>query len=81
MRRASGNKICNPDQIPGEVVAARAAKEKGYAWRPDPGVTGSVSKSRRASLGGSPKAKSKTRNILSADDDDWIEDDGPRPAH
>ena len=81
MRRASGNKICNPDQIPGEVVAARAAKEKGYAWRPDPGVTGSVSKSRRASLGGSPKAKSKTRNILSAYDDDWIEDDGPRPAH
>ncbi len=86
MRRASGNKICNPDQIPGDVVAARVAKERGYAWRPDPGITGSVGKSsgdktRRASLNGGPKKKSKMRNILSADDDDWIEDDGPRPAH
>jgi hypothetical protein len=80
MRRASGNKICNPDQIPGDVVAARVAKERGYAWRPDSGVTGSV-KSRRASLNGAPKSKSKTRNILSADDDDWIEDEGPRPGH
>ncbi|RKE68297.1 hypothetical protein DFP91_4672 [Pseudorhodoplanes sinuspersici] len=81
MRRASGHKICNPDQIPGDVVAARVAKERGYAWRPDPGVTGSVGKTRRASLNGGPKKKSKVRNILSADDDDWIEDDGPRPAH
>ena len=80
MRRASGNKICNPDQIPGEVVAARVAKQRGYAWRPDPGITGSVSKTRRSSLNGGPKKKSNTRNILS-DDDDWIEDDGPRPAH
>jgi len=79
MRRASGHKICNPDQIPGDVVAARVAKERGYAWRPDPGVTGSVSKTRRASLNGAPKKK--VRNILSADDDDWIEDDGPRPAN
>lgn len=81
MRRASGNRICNPDQIPGDVVAARVAKERGYAWRPDSGVTGSVSKTRRASLGGSPRTKSKVRNILSSDDDDWIEDDGPRSAH
>lgn len=82
MRRASGRRICNPDQIPGDVVAERVAKQRGYAWRPDSGVTGSVSKTtRRASLNGSPKAKSGRRNILSADDDDWIEDDGPRPAH
>ena len=86
MRRASGNKICNPDQIPGDVVAARVAKERGYAWRPDSGVTGSVStssrdRSRRASLNGGPKTKSKVRNILSADDEDWVEDEGPRQAH
>jgi hypothetical protein len=81
MRRASGHKICNPDQIPGDVVAARVAKERGYAWRPDPGVTGSVNKTRRASLSGGPKTKSKVRNILSADDDDWIEDEGPRPGN
>lgn len=81
MRRASGHKICNPDQIPGDVVAARVAKERGYAWRPDSGVTGSVGKTRRASLNGGPKKKSKVRNILSADDDDWIEDEGPRPVH
>ncbi len=85
MRRSSGHKICNPDQIPGEVVAARAARERGYAYRPEPGVTGSIGasavKGRTASLNGKsakPKARSKTRNIL--EDDDWVEDDGPRPA-
>lgn len=82
MRRRSANRICNPDSIPGEVVAARAARERGYAWRPDPGFTGSIGKpgvkSRNAALSGKPKTKPKTRrNIL--DDDDWIEDDGPRP--
>jgi hypothetical protein len=79
MRRSSGHKICNPDQISGEVVAARAAKERGYAWRPDNGVTGSIGKGRNAALKSKPvktKTKSKVRNIL--DDDDWVEDDGPR---
>lgn len=83
MRRRSGNRICNPDQIAGEVVAARVARERGYAWRPSPDVTGSIGKPgvkpRNAALAGKPKAKAKPkRNIL--DDDDWIEDDGPRPA-
>jgi hypothetical protein len=81
MRRASGHRICNPDQIPGDVVAARVARERGYAWRPEPGVTGSIgrsaAKSRTATLGSKPKPKGK-RNIH--DDDDWVEDDGPRPA-
>jgi hypothetical protein len=85
MRRGSGHKICNPDQIPGDVVAARVAKERGYAFRPDPVATGSIGKSnsRTASLSGKSakaKPKSKVRNILAADDDDWIEDDGPRPS-
>lgn len=88
MRRSSGHRICNPDQISGEVVAARAAKERGYAWRPEPSVTGSIGKNsakgRTAALNGNSakakaksKAKSNVRNIH--DDDDWIEDDGPRP--
>jgi hypothetical protein len=87
MRRRSGHRICNPDQIPGEVVASRVARERGYAWRPDPSVTGSIGKagvkagvkSRKAALGGKAKSVGKAkakRNIL--DDDDWIEDDGPR---
>jgi hypothetical protein len=85
MRRASGSRICNPDQIPGDVVAARVQRERGYASRPEPGSTGSIGRpggtSRNASLGGRPKTVAKPkgkRNIL--DDDDWIEDDGPRPA-
>jgi hypothetical protein len=82
MRRRSANRICNPDAIAGEVVAAKAARDRGYAFRPEPGFTGSVGrngvKSRSASLKGTPKVKAKTRrNIL--DDDDWIEDEGPRP--
>ncbi len=84
MRRGSGHKICNPDQIAGEVVAARVAKDRGYAWRPEAGATGSVAKGRTASLGGKSiskaKPKSKVRNILADDDDDWVEDDGPRPS-
>ncbi|MFN3350146.1 MAG: extensin family protein [Pseudorhodoplanes sp.] len=86
MRRRSGNRICNPDQISGEVVAARVARERGHAWQSPSGVTGSIGRSQaksraaqNASLGGRPKANAKAkRNIL--DDDDWIEDDGPRPA-
>jgi hypothetical protein len=82
MRRASGYKICNPDQIPGDVVAARAARERGYVLRTEPAATGTLGpysgKGRTASLKSRPaKPKSKTRNIL--DDDDWIEDEGPRP--
>jgi hypothetical protein len=80
MRRRSAGRICNPDAIAGEVVAARAARDRGYAWRSDPATTGSIgragAKSRNAALS-KPKIKAKTkRNIL--DDDDWIEDEGPR---
>lgn len=84
MRRRSANRICNPDQIPGEVVAAKAARERGYALRSEPGATGSVARTEarsRAALNGRPKAAAKLkakRNIL--DDDDWVEDDGPRPS-
>ncbi|MGE3993479.1 extensin family protein, partial [Pseudorhodoplanes sp.] len=80
MRRRSAYRVCNPDSVPGDVVAERVARERGYAWRPDAGVTGSIRKAvakRKAALNGRSKVKPPTRNIL--DDDDWIEDDGPRP--
>jgi len=80
MRRASGNAICNPDAIPGDVVAARVAKEFGYAWkRNDLNVTGSIGKS--AAVKEKPKPKSKLKKFFrpEEDDDDWVEDEGPRP--
>jgi hypothetical protein len=81
MRRASGNSVCNPDAIPGDVVAARVAKEFGYAWkRNDPNVTGSIS----AALKDKPKSKPKTKLkkfFAPEEDDDWVEDDGPRPRN
>jgi hypothetical protein len=84
MRRASGNRICNPNAVDGEVIASRVARERGYALRPDSsGVTGSIGRS-RAALKTQPraaKAKARVRNILADDDDDWIEDEGPRPSH
>jgi hypothetical protein len=64
MRRGSGRAICNPDAVPGELVAARAAR-KGYARRGDPTVTGSIT---------SYASKADERSS----DDDWIEHDGPR---
>lgn len=47
MRRASGRVICQPDAIPGEVVAARArANGNMYARRGDRLITGSIGKAK-----------------------------------
>jgi hypothetical protein len=48
MRRASGQRICEPSAIPGEVAAARAgahfaAQRYGNSYA-DPGVTGSIAR-------------------------------------
>jgi hypothetical protein len=95
MRRASGRRICQPGAVDGEVVAARARKGPMFASRPfeappsrnydpppvepgndpfawrgdrrDPATTGSVASR--------PGAKNPT-----ADDLDWVEEPGPRPA-
>jgi hypothetical protein len=83
MRRRSANRICNPDQVSGDAIAAKVARERGQAWRPVPAATGSFGRAgenSRSALNGRPKTAAKARskrNIL--DDDDWIEDDGPRP--
>ena len=82
MRRPSGRVVCNPDPISGDVVAARAAKERGlYARRGDPAFTGSIGNARKAETK-KPAAKSILRKFQvpeEDDEDDWIEDDGPRP--
>lgn len=41
MRRSSGRRICQPEAIPGEVVAARAGG-RNFARRGDPAFTGSI---------------------------------------
>jgi hypothetical protein len=67
MRRSGGHQICSPAAVSGEVAAARAAQQKGYARRPDPaGITGSI--------GG----KRKLADTANADDDHrWVETEVP----
>jgi hypothetical protein len=80
MRRDSGRTICNPDAVPGEVIAARAAQERGYALQSQPGVTGSVGRTKTADGKSKAAKKPKLKKFFAPeeDDDDWIEDDGPR---
>jgi hypothetical protein len=66
MRRASRRQICQPAAIPGEVAAARATQQKGYARRADPATTGSVG------------AKRKLADAPYEDDDhQWVDADAP----
>jgi hypothetical protein len=70
MRRSSGRRICEPGPVSGDEVAARAARRNGnYARHGDPTVTGSL---------GSRRSRVPARHAVPGDDD-WIEDDGPRP--
>jgi hypothetical protein len=63
MRRPSGHRICNPDAVSGDEVAARAA-QRGYVRQGgDRAVTGSVG----------PRGRPSRQTIQ--DEDDWIEDD------
>ena len=49
MRRSSRRNICQPAAMPGEVAAAKAAQQKGYARRgADPATTGSIRKPKLA---------------------------------
>jgi hypothetical protein len=66
MRRSGGHQICSPAAMSGEVAAARAAQQKGYARGPDAnGITGST--------GG--KRKPDTANV--DDDHRWVETEMP----
>jgi hypothetical protein len=95
MRRPSGRRICEPGAIEGELIAARArrnpalaarhavpptrrydppfdGRDDPFAWRGDarrgdPATTGSIDPRR-------PLARNPAE-----DDNDWVEDPGPRP--
>ena len=60
MRRASGRRVCNPDAVSGDVVAARATQRR-YARQDERGVTGAL-----------PRRQPQSQFTQ---EDDWIEDD------
>jgi hypothetical protein len=95
MRRVSGRRICQPGAVDGEQVAARARQSPRYAaqsfeppptrrydpppydrrddpfaWRGD---------ARRGDVTGSVVARRPSVNPA-AEDNDWVEEPGPRPA-
>jgi hypothetical protein len=65
MRRSSGSSLCQPESISGDVIAARAARERGY--RPSRNATPYT---------GTVSARDGRRaGRIIADDDDWVEDE------
>ena len=62
MRRPSGHRICNPDAVSGEEIAARAAQRR-YARQDERGVTGTLTPRRQP------------QRQIRPDEDDWVEDD------
>jgi hypothetical protein len=66
MRRPSGGRVCNPDAISGDLVAARAAQRR-YGRPADRAVTGSVG------------ARGRSSSYTVQDEHDWIEDDPNQP--
>jgi len=95
MRRASGRRICQPGAVDGDLVAARARKNPVYAarrveppptrhydpptnsrddpfaWRGD---------ARRGDVTGSVAARRPGSRNPVDEDNDWVEEHGPRPA-
>jgi hypothetical protein len=95
MRRASGRRICQPGAVDGDLVAARARQNPVYASRhyeppptrhydPPPADSGSDPFAwrgdRRDLSTGSIAAQRPAQKNAVADDFDWVEDPGPRPA-
>ena len=95
MRRGSGRRICQPGAVDGDLVAARArqnpayasrqveppptrhydpptdAREDPFAWRGD---------ARRGDITGSVASRRPGVVNPAAEDNDWVEEPGPRPA-
>jgi hypothetical protein len=93
MRRASGRRICQPGAVDGELIAARARRGPALAGRPvapptrrheppasDPDRDPFAWRGdrRRGDVTGS--LSSSQSPAKAADDLDWVEDPGPRPA-
>lgn len=51
MRRSSGRRICEPEAIPGEIVAERARARYAAQHYGDPGTTGSIARRIKRALG------------------------------
>lgn len=51
MRRPSGRRICEPEAIPGEIVAERARARYAAQHYGDPGTTGSIARRIKRALG------------------------------
>jgi hypothetical protein len=71
MRRSSGNRLCQPESISGDVIAARAARDRGL--RPPRGemrYTGTIN----------GRTGKRARTATHDDEDDWVEDE-PVGAH
>jgi hypothetical protein len=95
MRRASGRRICQPGAVDGDLVAARARQNPVYASRRyeppptrryDPPVDPANDPfawrgdRREAGVTGSVAAQHPAPKNPAADDNDWVEEPGPRPA-
>jgi hypothetical protein len=93
MRRPSGRRICNPGAVDGDLVAAQARRNPAYASRrfePEPtrrydpvlqpgddpfGWRGDRRDTTSAIVAQRPGTKDP-----SSEDNNWVEDPGPRPA-
>jgi hypothetical protein len=95
MRRPSGRRICQPGAVDGELVAARARKSPAYAARAaeppptrrydPPAESGSDpfawrGDSRRGDPATTGSIAARRSKDAAAEDLDWVEEPGPRPA-
>jgi hypothetical protein len=94
MRRADGRRICSPEAVDGEIVAARAQNRAPFAGAPAPAQRnapihqrtdpyawrGAGVKRDDALTTGSLGSGPQPSKAAAAANRDWVEDDGPRPA-
>ena len=93
MRRPSGRRICNPGAVDGDLVAAQARRNPAYASRriePEPtrrydpvlqpGDDPFAWRGDRRDTTGAIVAQRPGVKNPTAEDNDWVEDPGPRPA-
>jgi hypothetical protein len=93
MRRASGRRICQPGAVDGDLIAAQARRNPVYALRrfeppptrrydppPDQANDPFAWRGDRRDITGSVAARHPAPKNPAADDNDWVEDPGPRPS-
>jgi hypothetical protein len=95
MRRGSGRRICQPGAVDGDLIAARVRRGPAYAARqPEPPPSRRYDPppdaeddpfawrgdARRGDITGSVRARRPGVINPAAEDNDWVEEPGPRPA-